>query len=180
MASTQVPSPPKRFAGPDLTDHPEFQKYGGRRLTWKEVEELEEVYMHTKHEYILQQILRAAGWIWDNNIKHFCYEVEYDYYLGEPKRNEHGCITPDAMMEWYDDAVARGVLPEELNEETANLIYGAWQVDHFNYRKGTNKRYEKFWDEVDQLVYGDRHISEEDLKYLEEESREVYEHADEI
>lgn len=180
--STPAPTPPKRFPGPDLRDSPALQKYGGRRLKQAEVDELQAQCMYTKDEYIMRDILRAAGWIWDSHMADFYYNVECDYYLGEPKRDQYGCITPEAMMEWYDDAVTRGVLPEELNEETANLIYGTWTVDHSTYKNGSNKRFEEFWDMVDYLVYGDRYMSMEEAIAMNEEMkmRECYDPSGEI
>jgi hypothetical protein len=179
MASVS-PDSPRMCAGPDLSNHVEFQMYGGRRLSWKDVQEMQQRFMDTMHEPMMRDVLRAAGWIWDKRINEFCYEVTCDYYLGEPERNESGGITPEAFMTWYTDAQKRGILPEELNEETANLIYNSWVIDTFNYRNGSNCEYEYLWNEIDRYVYGDRHISDDELEYYLEKEKVLYDHSDEI
>lgn len=159
-----------------------MERFESRRLTYTEVDELKKIARGLEEKIQVCEILKMAGYILDFGSGEFYYEPEKDTYLGTPTKLENGTVSPSEYLRWYKDAVSRGVLPEEMDEATANLLYTTYQPDPTNYRKPENKEFYNFWENIEKLVYGDRYMSEEEAIALNEEMKmnECYDPSGEI
>ena len=153
-----------------------IQEYADRRLTYQEVDELKALVKSPEDKDIVHSILEKAGYILEISVGEYYYEPSQDTYLGTPVKLESGRIDPAEFLRWYKDAVSRGVLPEEMDEQTANLLYTTYMPESYT----KNKEFSEFWETVEKLVYGDRYMSEEEAILLNEEMKGHYDHSDEI
>jgi hypothetical protein len=153
-----------------------IQEYTGRRLTYEEVDNLKALVKSAEDKDCVHTILEKAGYILEISVGEYYYEPSQDTYLGSPAKLESGRIDPAEFLRWYKDAVSRGVLPEEMDEQTANLLYTTYMPE--SYKK--NEEFYEFWENVEKLVYGDRYMSEEEAILLNEEMQEHYDPSGEI
>lgn len=147
-------SPPlKKMKG---LEYDSFEDYLNRRLQWEDVLMLKDMLVEPSVDSkLVESILETAGWIWEQDLEEHTYDPSRDTHLGQPKKDSEGKITPESLMEWYNNAQEKGTIPKHLDEETAWIIYSNWMPDLEKYKRGQDPAFEYLWENVDRFIYGD-------------------------